>query len=247
VSFFDPFGQPYRGRHPYRRQPTIEDYYQAVQAFQEATAENKRLAQLLHQAEATIATQKKQIARLEQELAQTQAALERLEQEAREPKQAIQVKLASSKEAETEWKERYLRLQADLDNYKRRLEQRYANEADEQRRRILTDMLSLADHLEMALEHTQNTQQEGAEKALQNLQANLEATLRAFLDTLKRYGVERIEATGQPFDPNYHEAIGQIPSAEVPEDHVAQVVRPGYMEHDRLLRPARVLVSRGGE
>ena len=63
-----------------------------------------------------------------------------------------------------------------------------------------------------------------------------------------------MEAQGQPFNPEVHEAVGQIPSQEVPEDHVAQVVRAGYVEKeqgedgkDRLLRPARVLVSKGGE
>jgi molecular chaperone GrpE len=75
--------------------------------------------------------------------------------------------------------------------------------------------------------------------------SNIEATRRAFLETLRRYGVERVDPQGEPFDPNVHEAIGHAPVEGVPADHVAQVVQAGYVEGDRVIRPARVLVSAG--
>ena len=65
------------------------------------------------------------------------------------------------------------------------------------------------------------------------------------METLKRYGVERLEAQGQPFDPNHHEAVGFIVDGKTPADHVAEVVQTGYMDGERVLRPARVVVSRG--
>jgi molecular chaperone GrpE len=80
---------------------------------------------------------------------------------------------------------------------------------------------------------------------VRNFVGNIDATRRAFLETLRRYGVERIEPTHQLFDPTRHEAIGQTPSVDVPADHVALVTQAGYAEGDRILRPARVIVSSG--
>ena len=102
-------------------------------------------------------------------------------------------------------------------------------------------MLPLADHLDLALQH--RPQMDDVQVA--NFIGNIDATRRAFLETLRRYGVERIEPQNEMFDPNRHEAIGQAPSPEVPADHVAQVVQAGYADGERILRPARVLVSTG--
>ena len=67
------------------------------------------------------------------------------------------------------------------------------------------------------------------------------------LDILRRHGVTRIEAQGQPFDPNQHQAVMQQPSKEHPPMTVVQVLEPGYMIHERVLRPARVAVSTAAE
>lgn len=63
------------------------------------------------------------------------------------------------------------------------------------------------------------------------------------IDALKKHGISIIEAQGQPFDPNLHEAISQVPSADVPPQSVVQVVEAGYQNQDRILRPAKVIVS----
>lgn len=151
-----------------------------------------------------------------------------------------QEKLAAISEEPT-WQERFLRQQAEMDNVRKRLEQRANAETAENRRRILADMLPLADHLDLALQH----QPKSDDVQVRNFISNIEATRRAFLETLRRYGVERIDPVNAPFDPERHEAIGQTPSAETPVDHVATVVQAGYVEGDRILRPARVLVSSG--
>ena len=142
---------------------------------------------------------------------------------------------------EASWQERYMRLQAELENLRRRLEQRAATESADNRRRILADMLPLADHLDLALQHRPQTD----DVQVANFIGNIEATRRAFLETLRRYGVERIEPLNELFDPNRHEAIGQAASTDIPADHVAQVVQAGYADGERVLRPARVLVSTG--
>jgi len=139
------------------------------------------------------------------------------------------------------WQDRYLRLQADLDNLRRRLEQRSNAEVAENRRQILADMLPLADHLDLALQHLPQTE----DPQVRNFIANIEATRRAFLETLRRYGVDRIEPLHEPFDPGRHEAVGATSSESVPADHVVSVVQAGYSEGDRLIRPARVLISSG--
>jgi len=153
-----------------------------------------------------------------------------------------QKKLDSSAEIAL-WQQRYLSLQADVDNLRRRWEQRAQTESAEHRRQILADMLPLADHLDLALLH----QPAGTDDLLRSFIGNLEATRRAFLETLRRYGVERIDPLHQPFDPTLHEALGQAFSASVTADHVLVVVQAGYGEGERLLRPARVLVSSGPE
>lgn len=151
-----------------------------------------------------------------------------------------QEKLAANA-GEATWQERFLRQQAEMDNLRKRWEQRANAETAENRRRILADMLPLADHLDLALQHRPQTD----DMQVRNFISNIEATRRAFLETLRRYGVERIEPVNAPFDPARHEAICHTPSAEAPVDHVATVVQAGYVEGDRLLRPARVLVSSG--
>ncbi len=254
MSFYDPFQRYPRGQgpaqrrsaaytqqpsqEPQRRPPTIEDYYQLVQAhetLQKAHEEvTKQLAtsqEALRQQTKTAIDLKEEVRSLEQTLARTQAELNE--------------HTSRSEEANGEWQERYLRLQAETDTYRRRLEQRSAAEVVQQRNQILEDMLSLADHLEMAIQHLDRADDgDASTSANASLRQNLQATLHAFLETLKKYGVQMIQPLGQPFDPQLHEALGHMHS-DVPEDHVAAVVRTGYQVDDQLLRPARVMVSSG--
>jgi molecular chaperone GrpE len=99
-------------------------------------------------------------------------------------------------------------------------------------------MLPLADHLELALQHGAALQDEQSKEYARNISA----THQAFLNTLKRYNITPIAAQGEPFDPNLHEAVGQLAAGDMSSGNVAQVLQTGYMEGDKLLRPARVLV-----
>jgi molecular chaperone GrpE len=177
--------------------------------------------------------QSEEFKKLETELLFTRAGLEEAQK-----KQEAQEKDGAG---DLPWQEKYIRLQAEVENLRKRWEGRAAADTAEARRRILNDMLPLADHLDLALQHAP----ESDDVLIKGFLGNIEATRRAFFETLRRYSVERIDPLGEPFDPNRHEAIGYAPVPGVAADHVAQVVQAGYVEGDRVIRPARVLVSAG--
>jgi molecular chaperone GrpE len=149
--------------------------------------------------------------------------------------------LLESKDDEIgELKDRVLRLGAEMENTRKRLERersesiQYANES------IIRDILPIVDNLERALEHAQK------DNTNQGLAEGVSNTLKAFLDTLARYGCSAFEAVGKTFDPNYHEAVMQEVSNDYPENTVLTELQKGYTLHSRLLRPAMVVVAKVG-
>ena len=136
-----------------------------------------------------------------------------------------------------DWQEQYARLQADLENTKKRIEKRHAQQSEDLRVRMLQDLLPLADHLEAALAHSN----EDADN--DSLRQGVELTLKAFLDTLSKYGVQVIDPAGEAFDPELHEAAGVVNAPGFPSGHVAKVMQRGYTIDGRVIRPARVLVA----
>ncbi len=152
-----------------------------------------------------------------------------------EPEPMLESETPAAEDEALLWKERYARLQADLDNTKKRLEKRYLSEAEQTRKALLRDMLPVADNLETALQHSGDDPDD--------LHQGVTLTLRAFLETMKRYGVEPIPALGQPFDPALHEALVQIEDTNTAPGHVAQVLRTGYTVDGDLLRAAQVIVA----
>jgi molecular chaperone GrpE len=254
---------------PYRRRgmsqprpdgmPGSEEVQRLVQAYQSLQTKVEQQAQALNAKQRELDTKQREVTANAQALKETQRELEiknealsrqnadlkQMEAElmwARAAAQQQENHEQESKSAqaaeEMSWRERYMRLQGELDSLRRRWEQRFETEAANTRHEILRDMLPLADHLELALQHSAEAEGEQAKEYV----SNIRATYQAFLNTLKRYGVTQIEAQGQPFDPNLHEAVGQVKTGDVPSGHVAQVLQSGYMEGDKLLRPARVLV-----
>ena len=179
------------------------------------------------------------IKRQSDDVRQLDATIKKLENEILWLRAAVQEKKATPEEES--WQERYQRLQSEVDSLRKRWEQRYEASVLEARHQILQDMLPLADHLDLALQHAGPVHDEQT----RNFVDNLESTRRAFMETLRRYGIERMNAEGALFDPNRHEAIGYVEHAETPAQHVIQVVQAGYLEGEKLLRPARVIVSKG--
>ena len=140
-----------------------------------------------------------------------------------------------------EARDKILRAQADLENYRKRSrreleeERRYANVP------LLKDLLPVVDNIERALEAAQKNNEGGA------LLEGIKLVKQQLDAALARHHCLPIEAQGEPFDPHLHEAITMQPSAEHPANTVLQVVQPGYRVHDRVIRPSQVIVSRKPE
>jgi molecular chaperone GrpE len=151
------------------------------------------------------------------------------------------------------WRERALRLQAEMENYRKRQQRLAQDEIAADRERLLRAFLRVVDDLERALRPvlwsgTGSTAFEavatpaGRDAALRQ---GIELTHRAALQLLQNEGVERVAAEGQPFDPNWHEAVATVSRNEGKgmAHTVVQVMEPGYRLGDQLLRPARVVVA----
>lgn len=138
-----------------------------------------------------------------------------------------------------EWQDKYTRLYAELENSKRRLARLYANQAEQDKEHLLRDMLPLADNLERALANASGVEAAG------ELRQGVALTLKAFVDALAKHGVRPIQAQGQSFDPELHEAAGAVRQPGLPPGTVVRVEQKGYTVGDKLLRPARVLVAVG--
>lgn len=135
--------------------------------------------------------------------------------------------------------DRFVRERADLENYKRRAQRERAETLRFGAEQLVRDLLPVVDNLERAIEHAE------AKGEGDQIVQGIRLVLKGALDVLARHGVTRIDASGQPFDPAFHEAIAQVESDQVEPNHVVQQFQPGYRLHDRLLRPAQVSVSGG--
>jgi molecular chaperone GrpE len=145
-----------------------------------------------------------------------------------------------------ELKDRVLRTLAEMENLRRRTEREVADAKAYGVTSFALDMLPFADNLRRAVESLAPDAREQAGPALKTLIEGVELTERDFLSRLGRYGVKRLEPLGAKFDPNLHEALFEVPDEMAPNATVVQVVEDGYAIGDRVLRPAKVGVSRGG-
>jgi molecular chaperone GrpE len=139
-------------------------------------------------------------------------------------------------------RDRLLRALADAENARRRADRAAADARKFAVADFARELLIVVDNLERTIEATEAKSSVSEESAA--LLEGVRATLRILQQTLERFGVRRIEALGQPFDPNLHEAIMHVDDPSLPPGTVTRVVEPGYTIHDRLLRPARVVVAK---
>jgi len=147
--------------------------------------------------------------------------------------------LAAKEEEIGRLQDRMLRMAAEMDNTRKRLEREKGEAISFANVNLIKDMLSVADNLERALQHS-----EGETEVDAPLLDGVKMTLKGFLDVLGRYGCVPFDAVGKSFDPNFHEAVAQQESAEHEELTVLNEFQRGYTLNDRLLRPAMVLVSK---
>jgi molecular chaperone GrpE len=142
-------------------------------------------------------------------------------------------------------KDKLLRALAEAENVRRRGERDRADAAKYAVANFAREMVKAADNLRRALE-TVTDEARSENEALENLAVGLEITEREMLNAFERAGIRPIEALGQKFDHNLHEAMFELEDADHPAGTVVQVLETGYMVHDRLLRPAKVGVGKGG-
>jgi len=141
--------------------------------------------------------------------------------------------------------DRLLRALAEAENVRRQAD-RSAMEARQYGiSEFARELLVVVDNLQRTVEAAEKSSAASAENAA--LLEGVQATLRAFLQTLERFGVRPVEVQGKPFDPKFHEALAVIDDPARAPGTVMQVVEQGYTLRDRLLRPARVVVSRSPE
>ncbi len=143
-------------------------------------------------------------------------------------------------------KDKLLRTLAEAENVRRRAEREVADARVYGVTNFAREMLAFADNLRRAVESLPADTRAGLEPAIAALVEGVEVTERDFLSRLARFGVKKIEALGVRFDPNQHEALFEIPDETQPAGTVAQVVEQGYLIGERVLRPAKVGVTRGG-
>jgi molecular chaperone GrpE len=150
-----------------------------------------------------------------------------------------QDELEQARKSAAESQERYLRVAADLENFRKRM----VREKDELRQfgtsAVMQDLLPILDNLALGLAAAQQ------QSDVKVITEGVALVLDQFKSTLARHGLKEINPDGEVFDPNHHECIAHQPHESVAEEKVIQVVRPGYSLNGRLLRPASVIVSSG--
>lgn len=142
-------------------------------------------------------------------------------------------------------KDKLLRTLADMENLRRRSQKDREDALKYSAANFARDMLSVADNLRRAIESIpEEGDPDGA--ALVGFIEGIALTEKELLSTLERHGIQKIEPMGEKFDPQFHEAMFEIPSADAENGTVLQVVEVGYVIHDRLLRPAKVGIAKAG-
>jgi len=169
---------------------------------------------------------------------ETPAAVEAEVVETEDETTVLQEQLAKALDEAKIHQEQYLRTLADMENLRKRTQRdkedlaKYANE------NILREILPVIDNLERAVEHAEQAESD------EGLFEGVQMTLTQFGQLLGKFGVEPVDAIGQPFDPAYHQAMGQMESEEYPVNTVVQQMQKGYQLNKRLLRPAFVMLAK---
>ena len=137
-------------------------------------------------------------------------------------------------ESADEWREKYLRTLAELDNYRKRMERERENSRRYALEGLLRNLLPVLDDLQLA---------SAAEGDFESIRKGVEIALRDAMHILGEHGLELIEAMDRPFDPRFHEAMGGIPDTGRAPGTVVTELRRGYVLHDRVIRPSKVQVA----
>jgi len=152
---------------------------------------------------------------------------------------ALQARLAEAEQQMAAFRDQSLRAAAEADNVRKRAEREISTSLKYGADRVLGDLLAVIDSLELGLKAAA-----APEASAKSIGEGLGLTHRQLLSFFDKHGVKVLDPAGQPFNPELHEAVSAVESAEVPPNHVVAVMQKGYRLHERLLRPAMVMVAR---
>jgi molecular chaperone GrpE len=165
--------------------------------------------------------------------------------EAEQASKAILQAVADLKAENADLRDRHLRIVAEMENFRRRAERDKAEGVKYAASEFGRDMVSIADNLRRAIEAVSKDVVE-QNPAVKTLLEGVEATERELLKTFERHGITRFDPLGEKFDPHNHEAVVKVDVPNVPADVIVQVLQAGYKIADRVLRPATVILAKGG-
>ena len=177
--------------------------------------------------------------------AEPQAASGEATAEAPGPETPVEERIAELEDEVAELKGQLLRALAETENLRRRAQRERADVVKYAAVPMLRDLLAVADNLSRAVESVP-ADDNASDQRLETLLAGVRLTEKELNTVLERHHVVKLDPIGERLDPHRHEAMFEVPDESQPNGTVVQVVQPGYLLHDRLLRPARVGVSRGG-
>jgi molecular chaperone GrpE len=160
-----------------------------------------------------------------------------------EPAISLEERLFAAEAEAAEFKDKALRAMAEVENIRRRAQRERDDAVKYAATNIARDLLSVADNLSRALASVDETQI--ADETTRNLLTGVAATERELLAAFEKNGIKRIDPKGERFDHNFHQAIFEVENTGKPAGTVVEVLQPGYVLHDRLLRPAMVGVAKG--
>lgn len=146
---------------------------------------------------------------------------------------------AKVKELES-FKEKYFYLAAEMENSRKRFEREKENLIKFGNEKVLSGLIEVIDNLDRTLTAIKDDQDE----KVKNIHIGVDMVKKQMMDTLKANGLERVEALGKIFDPNFHEALAQQPAPESEDQEIIQVFQDGYLLNGRLLRAAKVIVAK---
>ncbi|MBI2844792.1 MAG: nucleotide exchange factor GrpE [Armatimonadetes bacterium] len=149
----------------------------------------------------------------------------------------LRVELEEERKRTKDEHDQHLRALADFSNYRRRQQEEYNRAIQFATQEIILKILPAIDNFERALRSAEQAEN------FEGLVEGVKLTLRQLRDVIEREGVEPIESVGQEFDPMLHEAVMRVETEEYPENTIVEEVQTGYKQHDRVIRPARVVVA----
>lgn len=158
------------------------------------------------------------------------------------PAEDLQAALEAAQEEAGKMKDQFLRAEAEMANLRRRVEKDVENAHKFGQEKLSKELLNVADNLERAIASS-----EGENVDPTVLKEGVEMTLKGLMDIFTKFSIDVIDPQGEPFDPQLHQAMSMVENPEVEPNTVIAVMQKGYQLHGRLIRPAMVMVSKGGE